>query len=232
MIKKIKLPDVTLLAASSVEIDHTQDSLKISSYEIEFAAIKLMCSERPKIHFPEIQYIEIPKIQKMDDYNKIMINDLWKYFDTSHCLIVQSDSFVVNPNEWTNNFLKYDYIGAPWTKKIKPTEDLEIDLKKNRVGNGGFSLRSNKLAKLTKEIDYFNLNFPSSTEDILICHYLYDDLIKKDIKFAPIEIASKFSLEHPETNKEFGNNNENVFGFHGKHLRRYFKDRFNKLRKI
>ena len=232
MIKKIKLPDVTLLAASSIEIDHTQDSLKISSYEIEFGAIKLLCSERPKIHFPEIQYIEIPKIEKIDDYSKIMINDLWKYFDTSHCLIVQSDSFVVNPNEWTDEFLNYDYIGAPWTKKIKPKEDLEIDLKKNRVGNGGFSLRSNKLAKLTKEIDYFNLNFPSSTEDILICHYLYDDLIKKDIKFAPIEIASKFSLEHPETNKEFGNNNENVFGFHGKHLRRYFKDRFNKLRKI
>ena len=102
MIKKIKLPDVTLLAASSIEIDHAQDSLKISSYEIEFAAIKLLCSERPKIHFPEIQYIEIPKIEKIDDYSKIMINDLWKYFDTTHCLIVQSDSFVVNPNEWTN----------------------------------------------------------------------------------------------------------------------------------
>ena len=117
MIKKIKLPDVTLLAASSIEIDHTQDSLKISSYEIEFGAIKLICSERPKIHFSEIEYIEIPKIEKIDDYNKIMINDLWKYFDTSHCLIVQSDSFVVNPNEWTNEFLKYDYIGAPWSKK-------------------------------------------------------------------------------------------------------------------
>ena len=56
MKKKIKLPDVTLLAAASLEIDHTQDSLKISSYEIEFAEIKLLCSERPKIHFPEIQY--------------------------------------------------------------------------------------------------------------------------------------------------------------------------------
>ena len=231
MIKKKKLSDVTLLAVSSIEIDHTQDSLKISSYEIEFASIKFLTSKKPKINFPEIEYIEIPEID-INGYNKIMINDLHKYFSTSHCLIVQSDSFIVNPDEWTNEFLKYDYIGAPWTKKIKPKEDLEIDLKKNRVGNGGFSLRSNKLAKLTKEIDYFNLNFPSLTEDVLICHYLYDDLIKKDIKFAPIEIASKFSLEHPETNKEFGNNNENVFGFHGKHLRRYFKDRFNKLRKI
>ena len=47
MIKKIKLPNVTLLAASSVEIDHAQDSLKISSFEIEFASIKLLSSEKP-----------------------------------------------------------------------------------------------------------------------------------------------------------------------------------------
>ena len=229
MIKKIKLPDVTLLAASSIEIDHTQDSLKISSYEIEFGAIKFLCSERPKIHFPEIEYIEIPKID-IDAYNKIMVNDLWKYFDTSHCLVVQSDGFVVNPNQWSDEFLKYDYIGAPWTKNIKPKKDLEINLK-NRVGNGGFSLRSKKLTETTKDIDLLKLNFPLLTEDVIMCHYLHDDLLKKDINFAPIELASKFSLEHPETNKEFGTNNENVFGFHGKHLRRYFKDRFIKLKK-
>ena len=227
MNKKIKLPNVTLLAASSVEIDHTQDSLKISSFEIEFASIKLLSSEKPKIHFPEIEHVKIPKID-INGYNKIMINDLWKYFDTSHCLVVQSDSFVVNPSQWSETFLKYDYIGAPWTKIIKPKKDLEIDLKKNRVGNGGFSLRSKKLTLATKNIDLLKLNFPLLTEDVIMCHYLYDDLVNQNINFAPIELAAKFSLEHVETNKEFGINNENVFGFHGKHLRRYFKERFIK----
>ena len=56
----------------------------------------------------------------------------------------------------------------------------------------------------------------------------HEDLIKKGISFAPIELASKFSVEHVETNKEFGIGPGNVFGFHGKHLRKYFKDRFNK----
>ncbi len=107
MNKKIKLPNVTLLAASSVEIDHTQDSLKISSFELEFASIKLLSSEKPKIHFPEIEYIKIPQID-INGYNKIMINDLWKYFDTSHCLVVLSDSFVVNQSQWSHEFLKYD----------------------------------------------------------------------------------------------------------------------------
>ena len=228
MIKKKKLPDVTLLAVSSIEIDHTQDSLKISSYEIEFASIKFLTSKIPKTTFPEIEYIKIPEIVSINGYNKIIIDDLYKYFDTSHCLIVQSDSFVVNPIEWTDEFLKYDYIGAPWTKTINPKQDLHIDLKKNRVGNGGFSLRSKKLALATKDINYSKLNFPSLTEDVVTCHYLYEDLIKKGISFASIELASKFSVEHIETNKEFGVGPENVFGFHGKHLRRYFKDKFNK----
>ena len=74
MKNKIKLPTVTLFAASSVEIDHAQDSLKISSYEIEFASIKFLTSKKPKINFPEIEYIEIPEID-INGYNKIMIND-------------------------------------------------------------------------------------------------------------------------------------------------------------
>ncbi len=231
MIKKKKLSDVTLLAVSSIEIDYTQDSLKISSYEIEFASIKFLTSKKPKINFPEIEYIEIPEID-INGYNKIMINDLHKYFSTSHCLIVQSDSFVVNPNEWTNEFLKYDYIGAPWTKIINPKKDLQIDLKKNRVGNGGFSLRSKKLAAATKDINLSDLNVPLITEDVVTCHYLYEDLIKKGISFAPIELASKFSVEHVETNKEFGIGPGNVFGFHGKHLRKFFKEKFTKKKNL
>ncbi len=231
MFKKKKLSDVTLLAVSSIEIDHTQDSLKISSYEIEFASIKFLTSKKPKINFPEIEYIEIPEID-INGYNKIMINDLHKYFDTSHCLIVQSDSFVVNPNEWTNEFLKYDYIGAPWTKTINPKKNLQIDLKKNRVGNGGFSLRSKKLAVATKDINLSELNLPLITEDVVMCHYLYEDLIKKGISFAPIELASKFSVEHVETNKEFGIGPGNVFGFHGKHLRKFFKEKFTKKKNL
>ena len=227
MKNKIKLPTVTLFAASSVEIDHTQDSLKISSYEIEFASIKFLTSKKPKINFPEIEYIEIPEID-INGYNKIMINDLHKYFDTSHCLIVQSDSFVVNPNEWTNEFLKYDYIGAPWTKIINPKKDLQIDLKKNRVGNGGFSLRSKNLLSVCKDLDFNNLfkKYSMNNEDVIICHYLYEDMVKKGIKFAPPELAANFSMEHEPTILDYGFNRDQVFGFHGKHLAGYFKKKF------
>ena len=51
MKKKFKLPDVTLLAVTSTEMDDAQISMKISSHNIEFAKSKLLCSSLPKIKY-------------------------------------------------------------------------------------------------------------------------------------------------------------------------------------
>ena len=72
-------------------------------------------------------------------------------------LVIQDDGHIVNPSLWDEEFLKYDYIGLPW-----PFEDswIEKQLKeqrpiirkvypKNRVGNGGFSLRSRKFLEFS-----------------------------------------------------------------------------------
>ena len=103
MKKKLGLPNITLLAASSVKVDLVQDALKISSYEIGFASIKLLSSSKPKIKFSEIEYVPIPEMD-LDGYCKFLVEDLYKYFDTSHCLLIQEDSFVANPNEWNDDF--------------------------------------------------------------------------------------------------------------------------------
>ena len=39
----------------------------------------------------------------------------------------------------------------------------------------------------------------------------YDELKKNGIKFAPINLAAKFSVEHPKTNEKFGINDKTVF---------------------
>ncbi len=219
MKKKLELPDVTLLAATSVEINETQLSLRISAQNIKFGNIKFLSSSEPKKKYPDIQYITIPHM-KISDYSRLIIKDLHKYFETSHCLVIQSDSFVVNSELWKNDFLKYDYIGAPWPNEIKINSNLVLDMKKNPVGNGGFSLRSRKLAKVTSEINFDTLNFPIKSEDLVICHYMYEKMIDKGIIFAPPETAAKFSIEN--INKLYGQDVNSVFGFHGKHLREFF----------
>ena len=225
MKKKINISDVTLLAATSVDIDSTQESLKICTQNIKFGAVKFLSSSPPKIKYPDVEYISIPPITVLD-YSKFIIEDLNKYFTTSHCLVTQADGFIVNFESWTNEFLNFDYIGAPWTKTLNPKPNLTINLDENIVGNGGFSLRSKKLTTITSKINYNSLKFPLPSEDIIICHYLYKQMINDGIKFAPPELAAKFSMEHQKTNKTYGYDSSNVFGFHGKHLMNYFKKRF------
>ena len=48
MKKKLKLPEVTLLAATTSEMDAAQVSMRISLHNIEFGASKLLCSTPPE----------------------------------------------------------------------------------------------------------------------------------------------------------------------------------------
>ena len=224
MKKKLKLPDITLLSATSTEMDQAQISMKISLQNIEFGAAKLLCTSAPKQKYPDIEYVSISPLNSVDDYNEIILMDLHKFFETSHCLIVQSDSFVVNSSLWKEEFLQFDYIGAPWSNKIQINPNLVLHLEKNTVGNGGFSLRSHKLAKTTAKIDFNSLKFPLKSEDIIICHYLYKEMLNNGIRFAPPELAAKFSMEN--VNHLYGQDVNSVFGFHGKHLRDYFLKKY------
>ena len=54
MKKKLVLPNVTLFAATSVEIDQTNFNLKISSEDIDFAEIKFLSSSVPSRKYPDI----------------------------------------------------------------------------------------------------------------------------------------------------------------------------------
>ena len=123
-----------------------------------------------------------------------------------------------------DKFLKFDYIGGPWPDKIEINSNLILHLEKNPVGNGGFSLRSRKLVETTAKLNYSSMNFPLKSEDIIICHYLYDEMVKKGIQFAPPELAAQFSMENE--NHLHGQDVNNVFGFHGKHLRDYFLKKY------
>ena len=225
MKNKLCLPNVTLFSATSVEIEQANFNLKISSDHIEFAEIKLLSSSLPTRKYKKIKYVSVPSM-KIFDYNRLLIEDLHKYFNTSHCLILQSDSFVVNADLWKKEFLNFDYIGAPWPKEIQVNPNLILNMEKNRVGNGGFSLRSHKLAKATSKINFEEVKFPIKSEDIIICHYLYNEMLNSGINFAPPELAAKFSMEN--MNRLYGQDVNSVFGFHGKHLREYFYDVWTK----
>ncbi len=135
-------------------------------------------------------------------------------------MVIQSDGYVINPDLWRDDFLNYDYIGAPFPL---PNDDFSYRDSNNnifRVGNGGFSLRSKKLIELPNKLKlewkpfhgYYN-------EDGFICGMYRNIYENHGIKFAPLDIAKYFSheIEIPET-KDI-----KPFGFHGKFSKHYNK---------
>lgn len=180
-----------------------------SSYDkLRFNNIKILSAQNESFDFKE-KNVSIIKINPMSQagYNAFCINELHKYVDTDFVLLFQNDGFILNPEHWSDDFLNYDYIGAPW-----PNHE------ESRVGNGGFSLRSKKLLNITKDLIYLDnvgLSGGSFTpEDHLLCRYYYNYLIKVGIKFAPIDIAIRFSFEQFIPEYPFWNHDMSL-GFHG-----------------
>lgn len=206
----INLKDVTIISVTGINSKDHLNAIKYSSEFINFGAKKLITTE--DIFDKEV---EIVKIDKMDyiEYSRFLVYDIGDYIETSHALIVQSDGYVVNPDQWKDYFLDYDYIGAPWQL---PSDDFSFrDPKGNiqRVGNGGFSLRSKKLLDTAKKLnlewkEYFGFY---NEDGFYTCHnkHVYEE---QGCKYAPIEIAAEFSHELPIVETQ----GIVPFGFHGR----------------
>ena len=215
MSKMQNLDDVTLLTVTSVEVDLAKNALMISNEFCNFGSVKILAPKRPENLPTSMEHIVIPPINFLG-YSKFMIEDLNQYVDTEFCLIIQADGFVINPQLWSDGFLDYDYIGAPWLPIVRQSNASRgFEFNRNRVGNGGFSLRSKKLLEVCSQIKFDELNLPIKSEDVVICHYFYEEMVKAGVKFAPIDLASQFSIESvvPGLNANLNSS----FGFHGKH---------------
>lgn len=162
-----------------------------------------------------LEIFKISTILNKAEYSKFCLVDLNKYISTDFCLTIQHDGYIINPECWTDKFLEFDYIGAPWP------EDWGY---KNRIGNGGFSLKSKKFLQISYDI-FKDFNFEtelnrsiydiSVNEDFLACNIYYEEMIKRGVEFADIKTASLFSIEHPIPEMK-----ELSFGFHGNFISR------------
>lgn len=191
---KKKLHSVTLIAVDCHNYKGAANALKKSMEQCEFASVKFLTDINIKL--PGIEVVNIKPIKSKEEYSEFMIKSLNFYFQTEYVLVCQHDGYVLDGNCWDDDFLKYDYIGAPW---------LYIDGK--NVGNGGFSLRSKTLQHALATDNFIVSTDP---EDQSIGRLYRDYLIRKyNIKFPSDELADKFSFELRQPAGP-------TFGFHGK----------------
>ena len=211
----LDLKNITLVCVEGTQKEqntkNAHDALIVSSRNIDFAKCLLLSP---------IEYTKTSKIQHQlinpfswIGYNQFIVHHLNTYIDTDYCIIIQSDGFILNSHLWIDEFLYYDYIGHSFDFQRYPCQvkgvNPEIVARKgvaglNRVGNGGFSMRSKKLLELSEKITV-QCNGP---EDAFICNDNYDYFVSNGVKFAPVELADKFS-------KDYGDYRNDTFGFHG-----------------
>lgn len=196
--KMLSLPNVTLVCVDD-DAKRTNDAVHHSMKSISFGRIKMLS------HFSggyvrsiddEQELINIPLLGSKEAYSFFILKELYKYIGTDYVLIIQHDGHVKNADAWTDEFLNYDYIGAPWWYQDGMN-----------VGNGGFSLRSKKLMQFVSA-----LSMPvTHPEDHAICRLHRKEIEAAGFKFAPDEVANKFSFEGYNQPGTY----TNQFGFHG-----------------
>lgn len=143
------------------------------------------------------------KIEQRELLSRMMLEFIPTLIETDFSIFCQWDGFAINPEHWTDEFLEYDYIGAPWPWNWK------ADSPERRVGCGGFALRSKKWTDLCLTLPVKE----TSAEDVHCCCYYLDHFTSAGCRVAPLALAQKFALEH--VNPEFPNHTINdSFGFH------------------
>jgi hypothetical protein len=133
----------------------------------------------------QLENLGVENLPTPRDYSKLLTSrEFVEKIPTEIFLIFQTDS-MINPRyrDLLTTFLKYDYVGAPWTH--------------GGVGNGGFSLR--KRSKMLEIIDsvppyegeYEDTFFSNGTEKVIV-------------NKPPAELAALFSVETVYSAVSFG----------------------------
>jgi len=178
---RLNLPDVTLVAIDQGPLAELQElSVRDCLAVADFGGI----------------IRDVGPLGSVEAWDRASWYDVPPLVKTSHYLMIQWDSWIVRPAAWSDEFLGYDYIGAPWWYADQ-----------RNVGNAGFSLRSKRLGLyLAEHREQFPLRLPV---DHNICRN-YRPLMRGDLLWAPDEVAYRFSRERTGWERR-----EASFGFHG-----------------
>lgn len=178
----VGLPDVTLVMIETRE--HELASLAIDDClaKAMFGDV-LIFTDKPEFFKGQGRIEHVPDWPEKIGWSRHTWQGVSPHLKTSHALCIQWDSWIIDPDMWRTENLRYDYIGAPWWHKDG-----------KNVGNGGFSLRSTRLMR------YLRLHrdkFPCTTalDDDQLCRQYRPALQELGFEWAPEKVAADFAFE-------------------------------------
>lgn len=194
VLPRLALPQVTLLTATSVNLEAAVSALAKCMAQVDFGAVKLLSDRRPARLSKGAEWVPIEPLPSAAAYSAFILQRLADHVETSHALVVQWDGHVTDARRWRPEFLEYDYVGACWPQFSDG----------DNVGNGGFSLRSRGLLDACRAPGFR----PSHPEDIAIGRHNRAYLEAQGLRIAPTGLADMFSTER-------AGNPSVSFGYHG-----------------
>lgn len=219
----IELPNVTLVAIDVISPRRTLDAMHRVQRHCRFRdavlLTNLVCHShldskavRLKHHEESNAIFEIPgdngRVCHPDYELSNLIEPVNEFQDgTTHILYMESDSGIINPDAWSEEFLGFDFVGAPW-----PVHQFDgwpsCDGISNAVGNFGFSLRSRRFCELVAQKAVASEDKARFSCDAWACRTIRPELERSGIRYAPVAVASRFSCEDRIYSGQFG--------FHGR----------------
>ena len=177
---KLHLPDVTLVLIDVQCHELARLALQDSLQDIAFGDITVFSDV--DLCVPGTRWVKVPKWPSIAECCKYLWYELPNHLFTGWMLLIHWDGWITDPACWSDEFLKYDYVGAPWWYADG-----------YNVGNGN-ALRSLRLMRfLQQHKDYFPLS--TYKEDDLISRSYRPMLETCGFKWPPETLASTFSFE-------------------------------------
>ncbi len=179
----LRLPDVTLVLIETREHDLALMALEDCERHARFGDVVVFTDRPSQFMRADRRVINVPDWPNKVGWSRCFWTDVALNVHTSHSLGIQWDSWIVDPSMWRDEYLRYDYIGAPWWYQ----NGLN-------VGNGGFSLRSTKLLRYVHK---HRAQFPvvNDLDDDLFCRKYRTALQDAGFEWAPEALAYDFAFE-------------------------------------
>lgn len=198
---KLKLPDVTLVMVETREHELARMAIEDCLRVAEFGEVLIVTDLPDQFKYittdQNIRFHTVPDWPDKIGWSRSWWYDVPPLLRTSHTLNIQWDSWISDVSMWRDEFLDYDYIGAPWWYKDG-----------KNVGNGGFAIISTRLKRyIADRRDKYPCD--TAVDDDLLCRKYRPALEDAGFVWAPENVAHDFAFEccRPSTTSKH-------FGFH------------------
>ena len=179
----IALPDVTLVVPTTRAHELTRITVTDLVSKVEFGEVLIYTDSPDRLAVPGARYVQVADWPNKRESGAFYYTKAALGIGTSHALLMEWDAGACDPAMWRDEFLQYDYIGAPWgTGMCRSWPGF-------MVGNGGFALVTKRL------VEFCDANrFPISTDMHISCNYRAQ-CEAAGFKWAPETVARDFAYE-------------------------------------